>query len=534
MSLRSATEIIAFYSTLKAARHDFESLWQEVADHVKGAREFQDINVTPGRERKAIIYDTTAVQSGDMLASGLHNFLTNTATKWFDIRPEDPSLLDDQDVREWFADTWQVLNSIFNRPETRFVPQMHQTYTDLVFWNTSDLFVEEVPGLPVRFSAVPLSEIYISEGKSGQIDTVVRCYKLTHRQAMQEFGKDTPGEIRERAGKNPEDKSDYLHLVHPNNDRAFSSMRTGGMAFRSAHVSVETKDIVRESGFREMPHLVSRWEVDTGEVYGRGPGTNALPDAKMLNEMSKTILKAAQKVTDPPLQVADDGVISPVNTSPGGLNVTRTSAFSTDLIKPLPIEPNLPIGVEILERRKAQVRSAFLHDFLQLSQDPRMTATQVIELTERAQALIAPILGRLQVEMLSPLITRVFHIARRAGMLPKPPPALQGTNIQVDYVSPVARAQMAGEVRSITNTMQLIVELANVDPSIVDKVDMDEVARQLIRNSGAPPSIERADEDVKVLRQARAQAAQKQQEQEELESAARAAPGLQALQGGRA
>src|SRR3546814_4077959 len=84
-----------------------------------------------------------------------------------------------------------------------------------------------------------------------------------------------------------------------------------------------------------MPYMVPRWSKDAGEIYGRSPGWNALPDQKMLNEMSRTVLKAAQKAVDPPLMVADDGVLMPLRTHPGGINVVRAGALSNDPLRPL-------------------------------------------------------------------------------------------------------------------------------------------------------------------------------------------------------
>ena len=533
--LRTADQIIRRFDSLASERVNFESVWQEIADHVKGSRDFTTHSPTAGRKRNVTIYDNTAMLSGDMLASALHNFLTNTATKWFSVAPEDDRLMEVDGVMQWFEFVERQMNAAFNRPESRFVPQMHENYIDLVFFCTSVMFVEDVPGLPVRFSARPLSEIFVAEDPAGRIDTVYRKFKLTHRQALDKFGRDKLPKIAKKAEKNPDDKTDYLHLVHRRDDPIAGRVDSGGMPWRSVHVGLDDKQLLSEGGFWEMPYLVARWEKEAGELYGRGPGWNALPEAKMLNEMSKTVLKAAQKVTDPPLAVADDGVMNPINTSPGGINVIRTGTFSNDPIRPLPIEPNIPVGVEMMERRKTQVRGAFMHDLLQILQDPRMTATQVIEISERAQALIAPILGRMQVELLEPMIERVFGIMNRAQMLPPAPPIIQGVPMQVQYISPVARAQRGSEVRSIVDTLGVVGQVAQMDPTVMDNINVDEAAKLIVHNTGAPARIARTRREVEELRAARAQMQQQQQQHaqlmEEAEAVGKAGPtAMQALE----
>ena len=98
------------------------------------------------------------------------------------------------------------------------------------------------------------------------------------------------------------------------------------MPIASVYVLCKDEIILEESGYEEMPVLAPRWSKASGEVYGRGPGMATLPDVKMLQQMSKTIIKAAQKVVDPPLQLEDDSVILPVRTIPGGLNYRRAGS----------------------------------------------------------------------------------------------------------------------------------------------------------------------------------------------------------------
>jgi hypothetical protein len=97
-------------------------------------------------------------------------------------------------------------------------------------------------------------------------------------------------------------------------------------------------------------------------MYGRSPAMNALPDVKMLNTMSKTTIKAAQKQIDPPLMVPDDGFVLPVRTVPGGLNFYRSG--TRERIEPLNIGANNPIGLQMEEQRRKAIRENFFVDQL--------------------------------------------------------------------------------------------------------------------------------------------------------------------------
>jgi hypothetical protein len=47
-----------------------------------------------------------------------------------------------------------------------------------------------------------------------------------------------------------------------------------------------------------------------------------------------------------------------------------------------------------------------------------MTATEVMQRTEERMRLLGPILGRMEAELLGPIITRVFGIMLRQGAVP--------------------------------------------------------------------------------------------------------------------
>lgn len=513
MALATGKEILDYYGRLRSGRANFETLWQDYADNVRGRRDF--ISQTPGRERMALIYDATAMQASDMLASGLHNFLTNTATEWFKVQPEDDRLLRYDEVVLWFDEVQRAMNAAFSRPEANFVPTMHEVYIDLVDFATAGMFIEAVPGQPVFFQAMPLPQLFVAESPRGKIDTVFRLHRMTNRQAVEKFEGRVPG-AQKAVEKEPEATREYLHLVHPRDDPARGNRTRRGLPWRSVYVDVEDASIVDKGGFREMPFLVSRWEKEAGETYGRGPGIRALPDAKMSNKVSKTLIKGMEKAVDPPLMVSDDGVILPLRAVPGGVITVRPNILGGDPIKPLPIQGNLPLGMQFLEMRQKNIQGAYMHDLLQIFRQPFQTATQVLEITERAMALLSPVVGRLQVEILEPMIERVFGTSLRQGRFPAAPPPLQGTEIRVEYVSPVQRSQRLSEVRSIVETLAIIQGLAEADPSVADNLDLDEATRLIVRGNGAPAALLRSERKVREVRKAQAQIAAEAQTREDV------------------
>jgi len=240
--------------------------------------------------------------------------------------------------------------------------------------------------------------------------------------------------------------------------------------------------------------------------------------------MSKTIIQAAQKQIDPPLLVPDDGFILPIRTQPGGLNFFRAGTRET--ITPLNTGANIPIGLSMEEQRRAAIRQAFYIDQILTAGSAQMTATEVIQRQEERMRVIGPVLGRLMNELLRPLIDRVFALMLRADMLAVPPTSLQGIDIDVEYVSPLARAQKSSGLNNTMRALEILLPLAEGLP-VADHIDPDGLVRHITDSLGVPKVTLKTQREVDQMRQQRQQAQQealqRQRDQEDVAATAQAA-----------
>ncbi len=539
--MTDSSTLIRRWEQLAAERVSFESTWQDIADHLLGRRDVLGTRITAagagGARRDARLYDGTAMQAADTLAASLHGLVTNPSMRWFTLRLEDASLDEDDGARRWLAAAEDRLYDAFAAPTAGHAQACHEFYLDLGAFGTAGMFLGDAPGKGLVFSARALGELAIAEDAAGRVDTVFRRFALTARQARQEWGEQAGEKVlRALDAGRAEEKFEFLHAVYPRGEREEARRDGAHMAFASCYVSLADRSSVAEGGFHEMPYLVARWSKDAGETYGRGPGWNALADQKMLHAMSKTAIKAAQKAVDPPLLVADDGVVLPVRTVPGGLNFGRMDGRGP-FIQPLSVPARLDIGFEMMEQRRQAVRAAFHADVLQVMRDPRMTAAQVYEIAGEMMRVMGPVLGRLQAEFLGPMIARGFALLARQGSLPPAPPQLTGARLKVEYVSPLARAQKAGQAQAVMRTYEPALRLAQAAPEILDNLDHDEALRVLAEANGAPPKILKDRRQVASARKQRAEEARQAAMKSDLmmmaEGAGKALPALATL-GGRA
>lgn len=442
------------YDWLKADRGVWEEHWEDIATHCAPRRVGFTGYRTPGEKRMQRIYDPTGVHANEILAAGLHGMATNPASKWFSLRLADDELNDVPTVQTYLSaverQMWQALYS----PGTNFTTALHECYLDLTAFGTAILFVATTESGTLRFQSRTLHECLVAENYWGQVDTVFRCFEVTIRQAVQEWGiKAVSDKVRERYDEgHMDERIKVIHAVYPRDDRDPDRADKDHMPWASCYFEHEACHELEMSGFQEFPFLVPRWSKVAGESYGRSPAMTALSDVKMLQAMSLTVIKAGQKVADPPLFVPDDGMVGPVRTVPGGLNFYRGQRE----IFPLPTSDKLPITFEMMEGVRNRIRSSFYVDVLQFSTDADMTATEVMQRTQERMRLLGPVVGRLEAEMLGPLITRVFGILTREQRLPKPPQEIQGQEFTVEYVSPLAMAQKQTEAQGMVQVWQML------------------------------------------------------------------------------
>ena len=523
--------LLSRFGSLENMRRTWESHWQEIADYVVPRKADVTKTRSAGDKRTELIFDGTAIHAAELMSASLHGMLTNASTKWFSLRFQDRFLDGDDTAKEWLGGVEDVMYQAFSR--SNFQEQIHELYHDLITFGTGVMFVESDDEFQLRFSTRHISECYLSEDENGRVDTVYRKFKMPARAAVSRFGAAAvPQRILKMIERNPYEEISLIHAVYKRDDRDVTKVDALNKPFASVYMDQEEKKILSVSGFDEFPYTAPRFLKASFEIgYGRSPAMTALPDIKMLNKMSEVTIRAAQKQVDPPLLVPDDGFILPIRTVPGGLNFYRSG--SRDRIEPLNIGANNPLGLNMEEQRRKAIQAAFYVDQLILGQGPQMTATEVVQRTEEKMRLLGPVLGRLQAELLQPLINRCYNILVRQEAFEPAPEFMQDIDIDIEYVSPLAKAQRQGDVQSTLRLLELMTPLVNVDQSILDYIDTDGLTKHMVKALSVPATAIRGDEEVAEIRQRRVAEQKQQQEmmqaQQAAEAAGNAAPALRAV-----
>jgi hypothetical protein len=116
--------------------------------------------------------------------------------------------------------------------------------------------------------------------------------------------------------------------------------------------------------------------------------------------------------------------------------------------------------------------------------------------------LLGPILGRMEAELLGPIISRVFGILSRAGVFPEQPPELDGVEWRVEYVSPIALAQRGQKVDRAVQMMTIAGQFAAVDPNVLARFNSDAFLPWIANELGVDPDLILDDDEFAQKQQA--------------------------------
>ena len=509
-------DIIREHEQMVSDRGVWEEHWREIAERVLPRQDwFQASNKTPGEKRTEKVFDATAGLALERFAAAMESMLTPRTMRWHKLKVRNPEISDDKSIQAYLDEVTDILFQVRYNPKANFASQVHENYMSLGAFGTGAIFIDDVVGTGIRYRSIHLSEVYFCENYAGIIDKVHRKFEMTARQAAQRWGTDRlPDKVRAALEKQPETKFEFIHCVKPNEDIMPGRKDYKGMPYVSYYISTDGKAVISEGGFQTMPYAVSRYVTAPKEIYGRSPAMTVLPEIKMINEMSKTVIRAAHKIVDPPLLLQEDGVLQAFNARPGALNFGGVNERGEQMVQPLQTGARVDIGMDMMEQRRKVINDAFLITLFQiLVESPNMTATEAMLRAQEKGALLAPTMGRQQSEMLGPMIERELDILARAGVLPPMPEAMieMDGNVEIEYVSPLNRAQRAEEGVAILRTLESVTPLAQIDPSVMMIFNPEMIARELSEINGVPAKVLRSREEIEAMKMEQAQQAEAQQ-----------------------
>jgi len=269
------------------------------------------------------------------------------------------------------------------------------------------------------------------------------------------------------------------------------------MPYKTRYITLDSAEQLGEDdGFPEMPAFLPRWRTTSSSMWGNSPAMIALSDTMTLNRTIELNLTAVEKALDPPTLTTSRGLIGDLDLNAGGLTTVR------DIGELVPFESRARFDVtyQEMERLRQNIESYFFIPQLILPpmQGTPATATEIAARMQQLEALIGPTLGRLQSDLLAPIVERTFYILSRAGLLPEMPEIVKdsGTGTRIEYLSPLAKTMESSSVQAIERWVMTLANLAQVKPEVLDIPDWDAVVNSLAEKMGVSAKLSRSTKEV--------------------------------------
>lgn len=508
---------------LDADRERYRAHWVDIRDFLlphhsigltgraSGAKDQID-----GGKKRSKILDHAPEHALHVLASGMQSGLTSPSRPWFRLALADKALMEQSDVKLWLEICEEQLRYVFSK--SNLYRSFHQGYIELGAFGTWAQLIDEDFHTGINCRSFTIGEYWIGLNARLQVDVFYRSFWMTAYQLIEEYGLDNVSTKVKNAYEtgNLTTLFEVVQAIEPNDDR-LDLNDLSEKPYRSVTFEAGGDDdrLLRVKGYEDFPVQAPRWSTVGAKTYGDSLAMANLGDIKMLQKIVEKQLVNLDKAMNPPLKAPSSLKNDVVNVVPGGITFSDDMA-GRDNLSPLYQVPNLIEQAEAkLNAVKLQISKGFYNDlFLMLANLDRrnMTATEVAERHEEKLLMLGPVLERLNNELLDPTVTRTFNVLLRTGMLPPPPPALQGQDIHIEYISILAQAQKLVGVTNVQQFAGFVGSLGAVHPEVFDNVNFDALVEDYADRVGVSPKIMRPPELVAQMRQAKAQQAAMQQQ----------------------
>ena len=504
----AARDVIDLWKRELQEQQPFRNLWQQAADRMLQRMNRITNAVAPGEDKSLIIYDDTAGESLREMAAGLSSATIQTGQNFFDIKVRDSRLAEIPAVN---TGTWKLVEDVHDELySSNFVSRYNQMLAPYGGLGQGCLYFDLSKKLKLTFRSIDIGDYVFLENSDGEIDVVLVSFALTARQAVQNYGEENlPKDIRDAAGRpdKASDKFQFLQIVRPRKDRNPNKKTWRHMPFESLHVAVDAQKIVRESGYQQMPFIVFRWIIASGEKYGRGQGTEYLARIKVLDRIVMDYVDILNRWAHPPYQKHErhEGEI---DLTPDGVTVV----LEMDEVKAIDqrMLGNVPITEKAVEMFTEKVQRIFFVDvFRSLSQlTQRMTTVEVAERLREGMKRISPMAAQLYEDM-NRVIERAVDLLVRNG-LASIPPELSGAEWAIEYLGALSLALRDKEASAFLRFSSFVVNIAAVRPDALDTINFDDALPDMARYFGVKSTHIATQDRIDAIRQARAEQAEKQ------------------------
>jgi len=503
---------------LMTKRSSLVSLWQEMAENFYPERADFTIRRSLGTEFADNLSTSYPLIARRELGNSFNFMLRPAEKSWFHPTVKDEMADDlttgiqDPEAKAWLQWAGKIQRKAMYDRAAMFTRATKEGDHDFAAFGQCAISVEmNKARTGLLYRCWHLRDMAWAENEEGKIGTVARVWKPTARDLVRIFGASkVHAEVNRTAEKTPFEEIDCRHIV------VESDLVDGGpwkTPYVSIYFDVDHMHTIEKVGVYSIIYVIPRWQTVSGSQYAYSPATvAALPDARLLQAMTYTLLEAGEKHTNPPMIAVQEAIRSDVALYAGGITWVD-SAYDEkmgEVLRPLSQDKSgMPMGLEMAQDLRFQLAEAFYLNKLTLPQRaPEMTAYEVGQRIQQYIRDALPLFEPMEMEYNGALCEETFSLLLRAGAFGSPfdiPKALQGANIQFRFESPLHEAIEREKGNRFLEAQSYVVPSIQLDPSTALIIDSKTALRDVLDAIGIPAAWVHSEDEVNAMVKAQQQ-----------------------------
>lgn len=519
----NARELHELGENLFGKKYSLTSLHQEIADNFYPERADFTLRRSLGNDFASNLMTSYPIMCRRDLGNQFSTMLRPTARPWFHTTIKYANEVDNDTKAylEWFEETQR--RAMYD-PMASFTRATKEGDHDFAAFGQCVISIEmnkNMDGLLYR--CWHLRDVCWQENETGKIGCVFRKWKPTAQQIMRVF----PGKLDEKivrlAEKEPFTEVECMHMVVDADMYDEENIR--GRKKWSIWYDVANQKLIEAVPLWNDFYVIPRWQTVSNSQYSYSPATvAALPDSRLLQAMTYTLLEAGEKATSPPLVATQDAIRSDVAVYAGGITWVDNEYDERlgDALRPIAQDlRGLSFGMQMNQNAQGMIHKAFFLDALTLPQRaPEMTAYEVGQRVQEYIRNALPIFEPMEMEYNAAICDLTFDLMWRNGAFGDPrswPQSLRGAEIEFQFESPLHDAIEQQKGQKFQEAQGLIGIAVSLDPTCAAVPKAEVALRDALDGIGVPAKWLNSEAEVEQQKQAMMQQQMQQQKLNALE-----------------
>ena len=434
----------------------FEDLYRDAYEFALPQRQLYGYweGNSQGNKKMTRVFDSTAITSTQRFANRLQSGIFPPQRKWCRLEPGVDIPADRTAQAQAVLDAYnEKMFAVLK--QSNFDIAIGEFLLDLAVGTAAMLVQPGDDVQTINFIPVPMFLIAYEEGANGQVDKIFRRMRMKGEAITQQWrDAEMPVDVAQRIEQKPTDEVELLEATLYDPER-------GDWCYHVLDKTTKQELVYRRTDTN--PWVIARYMKVAGEIYGRGPLLTALPDIKTLNKTLELLLKNASLAVAGVYTAADDGVLNPqtVKLLPGAIiAVARNGGPQGESLKPLPRSGDFNVSQIVINDLRQNIKRVLLDESLPPDNMSARSATEVVERMKELAQNLGSAFGRLINETMVPLVGRILGVMDEKGMIDLPL-RVNGLEVKVSPVAPLAMAQNMEEVNAIMQFMQITATMGN-------------------------------------------------------------------------